>query len=172
VSGHRGRDGELTVRIFRGEAAHWNEVSRVWIGKGQGDATVFEVERSRAYRDRLVLKLAGVEDPNAAAALRGSRVAVAVEDAPELPHGEHYTALLVGMEVVDEGDRSVGRVIDVMPTGGKDVLVIAPPEDDSTESDEDHEILVPLAEGIAEVDEAKRVIRIRPPQGLLDLNRR
>lgn len=159
------------MRIFRGEAVHWNGVNRVWLGKGQDEEVVFEVERSRAYRDRLVLKLLGVDDPNAAEALRGSRVAVAVEDAPKLPEGEHYTALLVGMEVVTEDGGQVGRVIDVMPTGGKDVLVIEPPEDASAAKGEDREILVPLADGIAEVDEAERVIRIRPPEGLLDLNR-
>ena len=152
------------MKIFRGEAAHWDGVKRVWLGKEQGHDTLFEVERSRAYKDRLVLKLAGVEEPNAAEELRGSRVAVPVEDAPELPEGEHYTALLVGMEVLDEAERIVGRVIDVMPTGGKDVLVIAAPEDN-------REVLVPFAEEIAEVDEAARVIRIRPPEGLLDLNR-
>jgi 16S rRNA processing protein RimM len=111
-----------------------------------------------------------VEDPNAAEELRGSRVAVAVEDAPELSEGEHYTALLVGMDVVDDEGRSVGRVIDVMPTGGKDVLVIAPPTGESEAAEED-EILVPFVEEIVEVDRAGGLIRIRPPEGLLDLNR-
>jgi 16S rRNA processing protein RimM len=142
----------------------------VWLGDGQDEGTVFDVERARAYRDRLVLKLEGVEDPNAAEELRGSRVAVAVEDAPELSEGEHYTALLVGMEVVDDEERSVGRVIDVMPTGGKDVLVIAPPTGESEAAAED-EILVPFVEEIVEVDRAGGLIRIRPPEGLLDLNR-
>ena len=66
VSGHRGRTGELTVRIFRGEADHWSEVRRVWVDTGKGESSMFEVEQARAYRDRLVLKLAGVEDPTAA----------------------------------------------------------------------------------------------------------
>ena len=160
------------MRIFRGEAAHWGDVRRVWLGDGQAESSVFEVEQARAYRDRLVLKLEGVEDPTAAEALRGARVAVAVEDAPELPAGEHYTALLVGMEVLDEGERIVGRVIDIMPTGGKDVLVIAPPSNDSgaIAKKEQNEILVPFAEEIVEVDQAAGVIRIRPPEGLLDLN--
>jgi 16S rRNA processing protein RimM len=171
VAGHRGLRGEMTVRIFRGEAAHWKDVGRVWLSKEQGAAALFEVERSRAYKDRLVLKLVGVEDANAAEVHRGSRVAVAVEDAPGLPEGEHYTAVLVGMEVRDEADRVVGSVIDVMPTGGKDILVIAPAAGEPGEKIDEREILVPLAEEIAVVDEAARVIRIRPPEGLLDLNR-
>jgi 16S rRNA processing protein RimM len=171
VAGHRGLGGELTVKIFRGEAVHWNELSRVWLNKDKGTEASFEIERSRAYKDRLVLKLAGVEDANAAEELRGSEVAVEVEDAPVLPEGQHYAAVLVGMEVRDEEDRIVGTVIDVMPTGGKDVLMIAPAVRSSEESGDDREILVPLAEEIAVVDEAARVIRIRPPEGLLDLNR-
>ena len=160
------------MKIFRGEAAHWNDVSRVWLNKDKGAERLFEVQRSRAYKDRLVLKLAGVEDANAAEELRGSRVAVEIEDAPVLPEGQHYTAVLVGMEVRDEEDRIVGTVIDVMPTGGKDVLMIAPAGGSSGESADDGEILVPLTEEIAVVDEPARVIRIRPPEGLLDLNRR
>jgi len=159
------------VRIFKGEASHWADVRQVWLGDERDEGTVFDVQRARAYRDRLVLKLEGVEDPNAAEELRGSRVAVAVEDAPELPEGEHYTALLVGMEVVDDEERSVGRVIDVMPTGGKDVLVIAPPAGESGAVAEENEILVPFVEEIVEVDRAAGIIRIRPPEGLLDLNR-
>ena len=171
VTGHRGGAGELTVRIFRGEAVHWSEVPRVWLGDGEGESSVFEVEHARAYRDRLVLKLVGVEDPTAAGRLRGSRVAVAVEDAPELPQGEHYTALLVGMEVVDDGGRIVGRVIDVMPTGGKDVLVIEAAASDPERVAGENEILVPFVEEFVEVDQATGVIRITPPEGLLDLNR-
>ena len=159
------------MRIFKGEASHWADVRRVWLGDGHDEGTVYEVEQARAYKDRLVLKLGGIEDPNAAEEVRGSRVAVAVEDAPELPEGEHYTALLVGMEVVDEKERSVGRVIDVMPTGGKDVLVIAPPTGDAGTKVDENEILVPFVEEIVSVDEAARLIRIRPPEGLLDLNR-
>lgn len=158
------------MKIFRDEADRWSEVRRVWLDAGQGATSAFEVERARAYRNRLVLKLQGVDDPTAAEKLRGSRVAVAVEDAPELPAGEHYTALLVGMEVVDEEKRSVGRVIDVMPTGGKDVLVIAPHSSAADATAHDNEILVPLVEEFVEVDETSRVIRIRPPEGLLDLN--
>jgi 16S rRNA processing protein RimM len=170
VTGHRGRAGEFTVKIFRGEAGHWSDVRRVWLGDGDEESSVFEVEHARAYRDRLVLKLEGVEDPTAAEELRGSRVAVAVADAPELPEGEHYTALLVGM-VVRDGERIVGRVIDVMPTGGKDVLVIEPPPGDPDSSTGENEILVPFVEEFVDVDQAAGVIRITPPEGLLDLNK-
>jgi len=171
VVGHRGRAGELTVKVFRGDAEHWNGVARVWMSRGDQEATVCVVDESRTYKDRLVLKLAGVDDPSDAEALRGSQVAVAAEDAPELPAGEYYRALLVGMGVVDEQARTVGRVVDVMPTGGKDVLVISPAEGEGKQAGEKHEILVPLVAGMADVDEAAGVIRIRPPEGLLELNR-
>jgi len=151
------------VRVYRGGAARWTEIRRVWIG--DGDRAGFRVvQRARAYDDRLVLKLEGVDDASAAAGLRGWPVAVAAEDAPALEEGEHYSALLVGLQVIDEHGGTVGRVTDVMPTGGADLLVV--------EGSTGGEILIPFAPGIVEhVDEAEGVIRIRPPEGLLELNR-
>jgi 16S rRNA processing protein RimM len=173
VAGHRGRSGEITVRIFRGEAEFWTGLDRVWLGSPDGDdGSFYSIERSRAYRDRLVLKLEGVDDATVAGSLRGRRVAAPAESAPQLPPGEHYTALLVGLEVRDEEGRVIGTVVDVAPTGGADLLVIVPGGPAEGEPCEDEEILVPLAEGIVEeVDEDGGFIRIRPPEGLLDRNR-
>jgi len=161
------------VRIFRGEAEFWTGLDRVWVGAPDGDGgSFYAIERSRAYRDRLVLKLEGVDDATTAGSLRGRRVAALAESAPQLPPGEHYTSLLVGLEVRDEGGRVIGTVVDVAPTGGADLLVVVPGVPAEGAPCQGEEILIPLAEGIVEeVDEERGFIRIRPPEGLLDLNR-
>ena len=92
---------------------------RVRIGRPP-EGEEFDVEHSRAYRDRLVLKLKGVDDANQAAGLRGSSVFVTREDAPDLPEGVHYVDELVGMLVHDETGRELGRVERVIDTGGTD----------------------------------------------------
>lgn len=167
VAGHRGREGELTVRDCGESADQWLSVGRVWIGR-EREGRFFEVERSRGYRDRLVLKLQGIDDGNAAAQLRGSRVFVARTDAPALPEGVHYVADLVGMQVVDESGRDLGRVEKLLATGGTDVLQIRP-----LGADESEEVLIPLArEFVREIVEAERRIEVRLPTGLRELNRR
>lgn len=172
VAGHRGRSGELTVIVFGGDAAHWTGLTTFWIGSQDGaEGRFFEVESSRAYRDRLVLKLEGVDDPGGAEALRGLRLMAREADAPRLPEGVYYTARLIGMEVRDESGRLIGRVKDVTSTGGADLLVIRGGMDEENGTEERREILIPLArEIVIEVREDEGRMTVRPPQGLLELN--
>ena len=169
ITGHRGTQGEVTVRVFDGDAASWSGVSEVWIARGpEGAAEPRPVRSARAYRDRLVLALAGVEDASTAAGLRGGIVSVAASDAPRLPSGRYWRASLVGMQVSHRGGL-VGRVVDLLITAGPDLLVIRPA---GARSDSSEEILVPWVDEIVEsVDEANGRIVIRPPEGLLELHR-
>lgn len=159
----------MTVRVPSGDAAFWSELPRVWIApeSATDEGRFYEVEHGRAYRDRLVLKLAGLDDAGAAEQLRGRSVLAAEEDAPALDEGTHHAVRLVGMEVEDESGALLGRVIDVMPTGGVDLLVVA-----AVGEPEGTETLIPLArEIVIEVSAERGRIRVRPPAGLLELNR-
>jgi 16S rRNA processing protein RimM len=161
--------GELTVRLARGEADFWNGVQRVWIGRA-GDEAPYHVESSRAYRDRLVLKLEGIDGADEAARLKGMNALVAENDAPELPEEVHHIARLAGMEVRDETGRLIGTITDVMPTGGADLLLVAAAG--GGEGDEQEEIMIPFTrEIVLEVDEDDDRVTVRLPEGLLELNR-
>jgi 16S rRNA processing protein RimM len=167
VVGHRGLGGELTVRLFKGDAEHWTGLARIWIGETDGAAgSVYEIEGSRAYRDRLVLKLKGIDDANRAAGLRGQRARAFGSDAPQLPQDVYYSARLVGMSVLDEEGERIGTVSDVLPTGGTDILVV------ERQGEQGEEVMIPLARDIVlEVDEDEGRMKVRLPEGLLDLNR-
>ncbi len=163
VHGHRGRGGELTVRVAAGGAARWSAVDEVWLQRGEDAAERFEVQHEKAYRDRWVLKLKGIDDSDAAERWRGATVAVARDRAPALGEFEHWHATLVGMEVL-AAERRIGTVRDIQPTAGSDLLVV--------EADGGDEVLIPLHRDIViDVDEAAGTVCIDPPQGLLDLNR-
>ena len=148
-----------------GVALRWERLQHVLVGRGSGsEAPSFDVERSRAYRDRLVLKLRGVDDANAAYALRGCTVWARAEDVPELPEGTFFAARLVGMTVLDEADQTLGKVVDVTGIGGADILVVEDPSG--------REVLVPLAKGIVlSISEVDGVARVRLPEGLTEINR-
>ena len=171
ITGHRGTLGEVTVRVFDGDASAWSGVNEIWIARGPDSAAEPRPVRSaRAYRDRLVLALDGVEDASSAAALRGGLVSVAASAAPPLPRGRYWRAALLGMEVVHPGGL-VGRVVDILITAGPDLLVIRR-EGGGASSSSSNEVLVPWVDEIVEsVDEGARRIVIRPPAGLLELDR-
>ncbi len=175
VAGHRGRDGEFTVKVWAGDAALWESVGRVWlVSENRDDGSFHRVRSSRSYRDRWVLAIEGVLDSDGAAALRGKRVEVAQEDAPDLPEGRYYRAELIGYEVLDATGTSLGRVKDIVNSGGADLLSVSVGDDgDESIEREVEEVLIPMArELIIEVDRNAGRIQVRVPDGLLDLNRR
>jgi 16S rRNA processing protein RimM len=170
VSGFRGPGGEITVRVVSGDAERWTTLRRARFGGAEDSEEKtakleFEVEAARAYRDRLVLKLRGVDDPSSAQALRGRWLVTGPDAAPELPADRYYVASLVGLDVHDEGRGRLGTVIDVIETSGTDVLVVEEPDG--------HEVLVPMAKEIVtevRVDDGRMEVRL--PEGLRELNRR
>ena len=68
----------MTIRC-RDEAELWLGTSSLWL-----DDQPYEVEEQRGYKDRWVVKLAGIDDANDAAQLRGATVTVEREAAPQL----------------------------------------------------------------------------------------
>ncbi len=148
-----------------GDAGRWTGLRNVLVapreerGSGRpGRPGRFEVEGCRAYGDRLVLKLRGVDDPSAASALRGGLVLAPADQVPPLPSGTHYVARLAGLEVQDPEGNRLGRVEDVLPTGGTDVLVVRDPDG--------AELLIPMAAGIViSIEEPTRIV-VQLPEGL------
>jgi len=165
VSGFRGNHGEITVKVVSGEAARWVHLSRVVVhgsGPGLKDGPR-KVESARAYRDRLVLKLEGVNDASGAAALRGSDVLAAAEDVPRLPQDVYWVERLVGARVVDEVLGDIGRVADVIEAGGGDLLLV--------KDDQGVETLIPMVKQfVTGIDEASGTILLALPEGLRGLN--
>ncbi len=153
------------MRVLSGEAARWEHLRRVVLG-GSGAGTGAgprKVESARAYRDRLVVKLAGVDDASEAASLRGCEVAAQAEDVPRLPQDVFWVERLVGARVMDAVLGDIGRVMDVVETGGVDLLIV--------KDGGGVETLVPLSKSlVTEIDEATGTIRVSLPAGLRGLN--
>jgi 16S rRNA processing protein RimM len=169
VAGFRGNRGELTVRVASGKAERWVGLTKVFVGSSDGTEerpeAEYEVEEARAYRDRLVLKLRGVEDAASAGALKGRDVAAPQDEVPSLGAGVYYQQELIGLAVEDESGRSVGVVGDVIDTGGAALLEVR--------RESGGRILVPMAASIVlDVALAERRIRVRLPDGLADLEER
>lgn len=121
-----------------------------------GELRECRVEEARPHKGMVVAKLAGVDDRNAAEALRGAEVVVDPADLEPLPEGEYYWHELLGLEVITIEGRRLGAIREIIQTGSNDVYVTP-------------EALIPaIREVIEEVDLAAGVMRIRPLPGLLD----
>ena len=82
------------------------------------DGRPMEVAASRVHKDMLIIAFRGVEDVNAAMALKNKVVTFARADA-KLPRGRYFIADLIGASVVDEAGNTVGTLAEVldMPAG-------------------------------------------------------
>jgi 16S rRNA processing protein RimM len=101
------------------------------------------VERKRAG-GRLVIRL---DRPVA----RGSALQVPRSELAETADGEYYVFQLVGLEVVEEGGRRLGAVVDVAPGVANDALEL------------DSGLALPMVEAcVQEVDLEERRILVAP----------
>ena len=87
----------------------------------------FAVKLTRPVNGGLGARLAGVDTKEQADALKGTTLWADRAALPPLPDDEFYHADLIGLEVVDTGGVSLGRVRAVHDHGAGDILEILGP---------------------------------------------
>jgi 16S rRNA processing protein RimM len=123
------------------------------------DGRSLVVESARDHRNRFLVKFEGVDDRDAADALRGP-LYVESSDARDLAEGEFWEHDLEGLEVVRAGTgERVGTISYVQPGPAQDLLVVDTPAG---------ERMVPLvADIVTAVDLSAGRVTVDPPEGLL-----
>jgi 16S rRNA processing protein RimM len=100
-----------------------------------------------------------IADLGEAESLRGRLLLVRAEDAPPLPADRYWVHELVGLEVLTEMGRTLGKIREVLHNPANDVWLV---------EGDDGEVLVPaLRDVIAEVDPMAGRVVIREVPGLL-----
>ena len=152
VNAH-GIRGEVKLNPVGFDPAFLAEFDRFCIG---GKET--EVLSSRVHKSVLLLTLPGVEDMDAALALKGKTVAIYADDVA-LPEGEYFDVELEGCAVLDD---ATGEEI------GKLTRVLHYPAHKVYEVKGSREYLIPAVPGvfIASVDIDAGVIRVHMMKGL------
>lgn len=87
------------------------------------EETPLRVRSARVHKGCVIAALEGVEDVNAAMALKGKVLCLAKADA-RLPKGSFFLADLLGARVVTEDGTPVGVLEDVMDLPGNRVYVV------------------------------------------------
>jgi len=123
ISGVYGVRGWVRVRSYTEPRENILRYSP-WLLKSSDGWRSCALEEGRPHGKGIVVRLAGYEDRERAAALIGVEVAVRREQLPPLPAGEYYWADLIGLEVVTREGVSLGRIDHLLETGANDVLVV------------------------------------------------
>jgi 16S rRNA processing protein RimM len=122
-----GLKGFVKVRAFSGETGHLIRLEKVCL-RLEGKEKLYTVEEAvpAGIEAVLLLKLTGIDSPEAAKAIVGAEIIVLREDAAPLRPGEFYVEDLKGLDVVAVAEdpgcgkiwETVGRVTDVLEGGG------------------------------------------------------
>jgi 16S rRNA processing protein RimM len=124
VAGAFGVQGWIKVQPYTASIAGLAGYRRWWLGPEEG-REAFELTDSEAHGETLVAKLAGIDDRDAAAALRGREVAVPRAAFPPAGEDEVYWADLIGLKVVNLQGDELGEVAEVFSNGAHAVLRVA-----------------------------------------------
>ncbi len=158
----RGLRGELVADLLTDFPERFEGLERVVAVMPQGQCVPLKLEDHWFQAGRIVLKFAGYDSIEAASELVGCEFAVPESERVELPEDEFYDWELAGCRVESVEGKHLGRVREVMRTGGVEVLVV-------DHGEEGREYLIPLAETICvHIDVENKLIRIDAPEGLLE----
>ena len=165
VGSAAGLKGEFRVNLYAAESANLKEGKHLLFRHSDEKSGEFEAvcKSVRYQKDKPVIKVEGVEDRNAAEALRGMEVYIDEAELDELPEGEHYVRNLIGCTVRDiASDADVGVLTDVIQNTAQSVLEV--------ETAEGKSVLIPAVDAfMRNIDEEGRLIEVELIPGFLDV---
>jgi len=131
----------------------------VYLGRDEGHPAYYKVTASQYHNGSILLGLDGVETMSGAEELVGSNVFAETKALEDLPDGEYYWFQIIGIDVVTEDGRLLGKVKEILPTGSNDVYIVR---------DESKEYLIPaIEEVVKDIDVSGGRMVISPMKGLL-----
>jgi 16S rRNA processing protein RimM len=153
--------GELKCRVVTDfPAERFKPGRRLLLGQASR-----QVRSARVRGNLVYLRLEGIEDRNAAEAVRGLDVLVPRAEAVRLPAGQFFWDEVIGLRVEDTTGRPLGSVTDILETGANHVYVVQP---DQRAGGGGKEILVPaIKDVVRSIDPSAGRMVIDPLPGLL-----
>lgn len=127
-----GIKGEIKVDVFADDLSFLKKLPGIMAGGAE-----YKVESVKFSGGFGILKLGGVDTPEAAERLRGLEIKTDKNDAPALPEGRFYIADLIGCTVYAGGDE-IGTLYDILQYSVTDVYCVKG----------ERNVMFPLADGV------------------------
>lgn len=176
--------GEVKVYHYSDCKERFSELDHIIVERN-GRSREYDIENVRYQKDMVILKLKGVDDRNAAEALKESDVMITEADLKELPEDTFYVRDLIGCRVYDTGGaggdganagesadgtgggqdtacrmREIGVVTDVLQNTAQDIYQVRTPDG--------REVLIPaVGDFVKEVNIGTKSIRVTLIPGMI-----
>src|SRR5574337_260959 len=155
-----GLKGEVKVQPYADSIAIVAGSATGYLRGTGGDLAEYVVEQIRPAGSAWIVQLQGVQTIEQAEHLVGRELLIPRSAAPTLPEGTYYHADLIGLWVVTEEGRELGRIVEILTTGANDVYVV---------HGEGSEWLLPATrEVVRTVDLAREIMLVRLLEGMIE----
>jgi len=151
--------GEVKVRLLTDVPNRFQRLEAISVGS---DHRRYSIERVRPHKGEvIVLKLAGIDDADAAESLRRSDLCIPLDQLAKLPPDIYYQHDIVGLQVHTLDGRELGPIVEIIVTGSNDVYVI--------KGQDGKQVLIPAIKAvIKQIDLIRHTMDIDPLPGLLE----
>lgn len=157
IIGAFGVKGEVRLKSFCAVAEDIDSYGPL---SSEDGSQTFDLKISRPVKGGLAARIGGVKFKDQADKLRGVRLYVSRDALPNLPDDEYYYSDLMGLNVLDTGGETLGKVRAVHDHGAGEFLEVR------LKSGGD--VLVPFTtEAVPTIDIASARIIIDPPEGVM-----
>ena len=151
-----GLRGAVKIHPFADDSLKWGRMPQWWLGR-EGDAPELwqptRLIRCREQGNSLVAELECFPDRNASEKARGWLIGAPRAMLPATDKDEYYWGDLIGLEVLNTHDQSLGQVLGLIETSANDVLRVG--------DGETKERLLPfVATVVLDVDLTARRLRV------------
>lgn len=160
MSGVHGLKGALKIRVDAQAATTDPEVIKA-LKEVEIGGKRYQVLEAGRLKTQVLLRLKGIDTCEQAEQLVGQEVRAEHRRFPPLPDGEYYWFQILGLPVLNAGDRGLlGYLAEIIPTPGHDVYVVRQGS---------REVLLPAVEEvITEINLEAGYLLVSPPLGLLE----
>lgn len=160
ITSTHGIRGEVKVFPTTDDVNRFKKLKNVILDTGK-EKKELEIEGVKFFKQFVILKFKGIDNINDIEKYKGRNLYVTRENAVKLKKDEYFIADLIGLTVVDEEEKIVGTLTDVIETGANDVYVVT--------MEGGKEVLLPaIKQCILEVNMEEERIRVHIMEGLLD----
>ncbi len=163
VASVHGIKGEVKVFPTTDEPEKYKKLKSVLLRTGKEERQV-ALQSVRFFKQMAIVKFEGIDSPEEARKYQGATLWITRDQAVPLRAHEYYQADLIGLLVVDEEGKELGRLTDVLETGANDVYEVTMPDGEI--------VLFPaIRDCIREVDIDAGYMKVHVMEGLLDAAR-
>ena len=162
ITSTHGVKGEVKVYPTTDDVKRFKKLKDIILDTGK-EHIALELESVKFFKQMVILKFKGIDTLNDVEKFRQKSLYVTRANAVRLRKDEYFIADLIGLKVVDEENKELGTLEDVMLTGANDVYVI--------KLLSGKELLLPaIKQCILNVDMENRCMQVHVLEGLIEEN--